>query len=166
MIAVGGALGLLLITSLALGALALRPRPLEGASLPSAPLVLIEAKAVPAVNVPGPVEAVEAVDPVPPAAPVRSGPGSFTNGVSGANPGKPATNPAPREEPALPKPPPALPAALALQAAEAPAACGDGYGTSIAFLSSPRLAAQRAVQEQKLLFTLHVSGNFEDPQFT
>ena len=42
----------------------------------------------------------------------------------------------------------------------------DTYGTSVNFMRSPIAAARRAAREDKLLFTLHVSGNFEDPQFT
>jgi hypothetical protein len=42
----------------------------------------------------------------------------------------------------------------------------DTYGTSVNFMRSPAAAARRAAKEDKLLFTLHVSGNFEDPQFT
>ena len=42
----------------------------------------------------------------------------------------------------------------------------DTYGTSVNFMRSPAAAARRAGKEDKLLFTLHVSGNFEDPQFT
>lgn len=43
--------------------------------------------------------------------------------------------------------------------------CGD-YGTSIEFLDSPREAAAKALKEEKLVFVLHVSGNFEDPTLT
>ena len=42
----------------------------------------------------------------------------------------------------------------------------DAYGTSVNFMRSPAAAARRAAKEDRLLFTLHVSGNFEDPQFT
>ncbi len=41
-----------------------------------------------------------------------------------------------------------------------------GYGTQIEFLDNPADAARRALKEHKLLFTLHVSGNFEDAKFT
>jgi hypothetical protein len=43
--------------------------------------------------------------------------------------------------------------------------CGN-YGTSVEFLGTPSEAARKALEEQKLVFVLHVSGNFEDPQFT
>ncbi len=43
--------------------------------------------------------------------------------------------------------------------------CGR-YGTTVEFLSTPAEAARRAKQEQQLVFVLHVSGLFEDPQFT
>jgi len=40
------------------------------------------------------------------------------------------------------------------------------HGTTIDFLDTPREAAALAKKEGKLVFVLHVSGNFEDPQFT
>ena len=41
-----------------------------------------------------------------------------------------------------------------------------GHGTTIDFLDTPSDAARKALKEQKLVFVLHVSGNFEDPRFT
>jgi hypothetical protein len=60
---------------------------------------------------------------------------------------------------------------LALAAAlAAPAAAGDaascGYGTAVEFVDTPREAAALARKQEKLVFVLHVSGHFEDPQFT
>jgi hypothetical protein len=43
--------------------------------------------------------------------------------------------------------------------------CGS-YGTQIDFLDSPTEAAKQAKKEGKLVFILHVSGNFEDSKFT
>ena len=43
--------------------------------------------------------------------------------------------------------------------------CGS-FGTSVEFVDTPREAARMARKEQKLVFVLHVSGNFEDPRFT
>jgi hypothetical protein len=40
------------------------------------------------------------------------------------------------------------------------------YDTQVPFLSSPADAAQQALKEHKLLFLLHLSGNFEDAKFT
>jgi hypothetical protein len=40
------------------------------------------------------------------------------------------------------------------------------YGTKVDFYDTPTLAAGHAVKEQKLLFVLHVAGNFEEPGFT
>ena len=40
------------------------------------------------------------------------------------------------------------------------------FGTSVEFVSTPSEAAEIAKKEQKLVFVLHVSGNFEDPRFT
>jgi hypothetical protein len=42
----------------------------------------------------------------------------------------------------------------------------DTCGTSIKFMRSPQSAARRAGMEEKLVFLLHVSGNFEDTKFT
>src|SRR5437867_2857641 len=46
----------------------------------------------------------------------------------------------------------------------APAENGAGnYGTSVRFERTPALAARQALKEGKLVFVLHVSGPFEDP---
>ncbi len=59
----------------------------------------------------------------------------------------------------------ALVAAVGLApAARAGEACG--YGTAVEFVDSPREAAALARKQEKLVFVLHVSGHFEDPQFT
>ena len=43
--------------------------------------------------------------------------------------------------------------------------CGD-YGTTVIFAESPAAAARQALKEEKLVFVLHVSGNFETSAFT
>ncbi len=43
--------------------------------------------------------------------------------------------------------------------------CGS-FGTTVEFFDTPTDAAKKAVKEEKLVFVLHVSGNFEDPRFT
>ena len=43
--------------------------------------------------------------------------------------------------------------------------CGS-HGTQVTFVDTPKEAAAQAKKEQKLVFVLHVSGNFEDPRFT
>ena len=43
--------------------------------------------------------------------------------------------------------------------------CGD-YGTSVHFEKNPSEAARKALQEEKLVMVLHVSGDFENPEFT
>jgi hypothetical protein len=43
--------------------------------------------------------------------------------------------------------------------------CGR-FGTQVEFVDTPSEAAGRAAKEEKLVFVLHVSGNFEDPRFT
>lgn len=42
----------------------------------------------------------------------------------------------------------------------------QNYGTQVDFVSTPAEATQRALQERKLLFLLHLSGNLEDAKFT
>lgn len=42
----------------------------------------------------------------------------------------------------------------------------DSHGTRVDFVDTPSQAAKIAKKEQKLVFVLHVSGNFEDPRFT
>ena len=63
----------------------------------------------------------------------------------------------------------ALVAARSARADESPdcTSCGkETYGTSIVWEGSPAEAAKRAEKEEKLVFVLHVSGEFEDPKFT
>ena len=43
--------------------------------------------------------------------------------------------------------------------------CGE-FGTSVTFADSPVEAAKQALEEEKLVFVLHVSGLFEDSDFT
>jgi hypothetical protein len=45
------------------------------------------------------------------------------------------------------------------------ATCGS-HGTRVDFVDTPSQAAKIAKKEEKLVFVLHVSGNFEDPRFT
>jgi hypothetical protein len=45
------------------------------------------------------------------------------------------------------------------------AACGD-HGTNVHFEANPSDAAKRALKEEKLVMVLHISGYFEDPDFT
>jgi hypothetical protein len=44
-------------------------------------------------------------------------------------------------------------------------ACGE-YGTSVHFEDTPAAAAKQAQKEEKLVLVLHVSGHFENPEFT
>jgi hypothetical protein len=50
--------------------------------------------------------------------------------------------------------------------AGAPALGKENFGTAVAFAASPQAAARIAKTEGKLTFLLHVSGHFEDSQFT
>jgi hypothetical protein len=47
-----------------------------------------------------------------------------------------------------------------------PAGACETYGTSVQFLSNPAAASRQARRQDKLVFLLHVSGNFEDAKFT
>lgn len=78
---------------------------------------------------------------------------------------------------ALVKEPPPLPPPLAPpqprrepQPAAAPAAppqpAGETYGTQVLFLNNQATAADQAGRDHKLLFVMHISGNFEDACFT
>lgn len=58
-----------------------------------------------------------------------------------------------------------LAGATSPQAAVAADSCGE-FGTSVIFAESPAEAAKEAVKEEKLLFILHVSGLFEESEFT
>ncbi len=44
--------------------------------------------------------------------------------------------------------------------------CTGDFGTSVKFLKTPSEAARQALKEEKLVLVLHVSGDFEDPDFT
>ena len=67
--------------------------------------------------------------------------------------------------PPVPEPPPPEPPAQPVVAAAPPAARGS-FGTCVEFAASPLAAARLAREQQKLLFVLHVSGDFEDSRFT
>jgi hypothetical protein len=55
--------------------------------------------------------------------------------------------------------------AIGAKVAEPAEECGS-FGTSVTFLDTPSMAAKQALKEEKLVFVLHVSGNFETPEFT
>ena len=44
-----------------------------------------------------------------------------------------------------------------------PTAC---HGTAVEFVDTPVAAAKLAAKQKKLVLVLHVSGHFEDPDFT
>ncbi len=51
------------------------------------------------------------------------------------------------------------------QLAAAEETCGE-FGTSVQFVESPAEAGRLALKAEKLVFVLHVSGYFEEPDFT
>jgi hypothetical protein len=84
----------------------------------------------------------------PPLVPIQQAPG--------ARPVPTADDPAPRG--------PSLPASEVLP--KEATATYETYGTKVSFSSDPTDAAQKALKDRKLLFVLHLSGNFEDSKFT
>jgi hypothetical protein len=72
--------------------------------------------------------------------------------------------------PVAPPDPPAPRAEIPI--ADKPAACAEcqkkagSYGTSLEFAESPTEAAKLASKQSKLMFVVHISGNFEDDKFT
>jgi hypothetical protein len=44
--------------------------------------------------------------------------------------------------------------------------CNGDFGTNVKFVKTPSEAGRQAFKEEKLVFVLHVSGEFEDPTFT
>jgi hypothetical protein len=153
-IGIGVAFCVLLLTGLILAALALRPR--EAASLEAVafgPPPLIELPALPTASQPVQAEAEPSPSPKP-------APSPFAVGLNGGKSPKALPNPEPEEQPVK------VPFAFKPGPGNGELTQCETYGTSVHFVSTPREAAQRAAQEQKLVFTLHVSGNFEDPAFT
>jgi hypothetical protein len=62
-------------------------------------------------------------------------------------------------------PAPSRPVAKPIKPEKSEGTCGS-HGTRLEFVATPSEAAKIAKKEQKLVFVLHVSGNFEDPRFT
>jgi hypothetical protein len=46
-----------------------------------------------------------------------------------------------------------------------PATCGD-HGTSVHFEKNVKDAAKKALKEEKLVLAIHISGYFEEPDYT
>lgn len=70
------------------------------------------------------------------------------------------------EPPPLPPPPAPRPKPQPIVAVEPPPPVGETYGTQVLFLNNQAVAADQARREHKLLFVMHISGNFEDSCFT
>jgi hypothetical protein len=111
--------------------------------------------------------------PVSQAPPVLTEPpahGSMPGAAAAAAVASPAHVPASKPAPlVVPAAAPTTDAALAVPALlnEVSSVCASqDYGTKVAFLSSPAQAGKEAQHAQKLVFLLHISGNFEDRQFT
>ena len=69
-----------------------------------------------------------------------------------------------------PEPPPSLilkrEAVATSEAAQASSSCAGDYGTSVKFVKDPQEAFRLAGEQKKIVFLLHLSGNFEDANFT
>ncbi len=46
-----------------------------------------------------------------------------------------------------------------------PETCGD-HGTNVHFEKNPKDAAKKAAEKEKLVLVIHISGYFEDPDYT
>jgi hypothetical protein len=68
--------------------------------------------------------------------------------------------------PPLPPPPELRHADGSVAAKTPPHPAGETYGTQVLFLNNPEVAAEMARRDKKLLFIMHISGNFEDSCFT
>lgn len=114
------------------------------------------------------------VPPDPPQTPVISAPPAFHH-----IPREEQTKTAPSLDvvpPSLPPPPQPKPhkSSDAVNAspvrlpppAEPKRPAGETYGTQVLFLSNQEAAAESARHEHKLMFVMHISGNFEDSCFT
>ncbi len=88
----------------------------------------------------------------------------------------PVEAPAVKDQP-VELPPPPLQPVIEAQVQPNPAACkadipaqaalsGGRYGTQVDFLDDPAAAAKQALKDKKLLFVLHIAGNFEEAGFT
>jgi hypothetical protein len=112
----------------------------------------------------------------PPTAPVGAKPPESTSKPKSPFQVDPPLQHAPCHDPAPQPEPPANPFAPAnKRACNAPdqsnplakSAPSQGrYGTVVDFMDDPTEAAREALKEKKLLFVLHVAGNFEDDKFT
>jgi hypothetical protein len=60
----------------------------------------------------------------------------------------------------------AIPEPESCQGTEAVCAANRSLGTALTWAKSPAEAAEQARRDGKLVFLIHVSGNFEDPGFT
>jgi hypothetical protein len=162
---VGAAVGSLLLVA-ALFALVLprRPAALAVSTVEVDPVVLAAASAP--VEAPPPPDAQVAAEPVrvevPPALepPVTAAPA----------PEQPAAvPPAPEQQASAPPPGPpevADSAVLQLAAAQGKGTTCQQYRTAVNFYDSPAEANKKAREDGKLVFVLHVAGNFEEPGFT
>ncbi len=105
------------------------------------------------------------VDPAPTPDPAPPTPTPVADAARLAPPGADAAPPAP--PPGADVVPPAPPpGADATRLAPAPAATCQTFNTSVAFAVSPAAAEKQAAQDGKLVFLLHVSGDFADDAFT
>jgi hypothetical protein len=145
-----------------------RGRPL---TLPALERLLATSQQIPAREANGPTKPEAAADKstAPVAEPgnevKRPAPGPDANKPAAALAGKPTAGPATAatsDDPVAKRS--SLPASE--QPLDETPRAAETYGTKVAFVSNPPDAAQQALKERKLLFVLHLSGNFEDEKFT
>ncbi len=104
------------------------------------------------------------VDPAPTPDPVPPAPSPGADATRLAPPVADAAPPAP--PPVADAAPPPVADATRLAPPPEPAATCQTFNTSVAFAVSPAAAEKQAAQDGKLVFLLHVSGDFADDAFT
>jgi hypothetical protein len=124
------------------------PRPATGSSEPQASASVKPAAEAVALAIARPRA------PVPPVPPLAS------DGLPGEAVGKK------RDTPPAPEPGITDPGLVRIDDAVKAERPSGTYGTTVDFVDSPADAAQQALKERKLLFVMHISGNFEDARFT
>lgn len=102
---------------------------------------------------PPPAAPPPAPPPPAPAFPPAPAPDAVASTAGAGDDTDPFNDPAPGRAPARP--------------ADGPVTgCAAHYGTALDFVDDPAEAAKQALRDKKLLFVIHVAGNFEDSKFT
>jgi hypothetical protein len=148
-----------------------RPKGQPPAQLAQAPISTVQARQEPARVEPARVEPARAPQPPAPAAPEATAPLDVLAPAKAVEAAAAAAVPVVQAAPPAPPPAPPAPAEPDVRIAAKPEACAacakaGAHGTSLTFAESPTEAAKQALKENKIMFVVHISGNFEDDKFT